>query len=87
MKKVWVTLHCKDQAILDTVLCAVYVEDEETNDFDWKTFTVNETVTELWALKTHILLLEKDLKDMTELYENTHRKLVRVNEKFISHFL
>ena len=70
MKTSWVTLHCTDQAILDTVLCALFVEDEETNYFEWKTLTV-----------------ERRLADRNELYEKTHAKLVRLNERFITNFL
>lgn len=87
MKTSWVTLHCTDQAILDTVLCALFVEDEETNYFEWKTLTVNETVKELVELQDRIIELERRLADRNELYEKTHAKLVRLNERFISNFL
>jgi len=87
MKKSWVTLHCKDQAILDTVVCAFYVEDEEAKQVAWRQLTVKEAVFELTALQDRIIELEKQLADKDELYQNTHAKLVRVQEKFISNFL
>lgn len=87
MKTAWVTLHCKEQAILDTVVCAFYVEDEEANHFEWKTLTVNEAIKELVNLQDRILELERRLAERNELYEKTHAKLVRVQEKFISNFL
>lgn len=87
MKTSWVTLHCKDKAILDTVLCAFYVEDEETNHFEWKTLTVNEAVKKLVELQDRIIELEKQLAEKEELYEKTHAKLVRLNERFINNFL
>jgi len=87
MKTAWVTLHCTDQAILDTVLCALFVEDEETNHFEWKTLTVSEAVKELVELQDRIIELERRLADRNELYEKTHAKLVRLNERFISNFL
>ena len=87
MKTAWVTLHCKDQTILDTVVCAFYVEDEEANHFEWRTLTVNEAVFELTVLQDRIIELEKQLAEKDELYQNTHAKLVRVQEKFISNFL
>lgn len=43
MKTAWVTLHCKDQTILDTVVCAVYVEDEEAVDeFEAEAAKIND---------------------------------------------
>lgn len=87
MKTAWVTLHCKDQTILDTVVCMFYVEDEEANHFEWKTLTVNEAIKELVELQDRILELERRLAERNELYEKTHAKLVRVQEKFISNFL
>lgn len=87
MKTAWVTLHCKDKAILDTVLCALFVEDEETNHFEWRTLTVNEAVKELIELQDRIIELEGLLAQKDELYQNTHAKLVRLNERFISNFL
>lgn len=87
MKTSWVTLHCKDKAILDTVLCALFVEDEEANHFEWITLTVNEAVKELVELQDRIIELERRLADRNELYEKTHAKLVRLQENFISNFL